>query len=119
MSAPYSLIPGVVKLQDAATTGNGGILYMRGGSARLTVVLQSTGTTSGGTVSIEEAYYNLDAGDPVYAGTWSVIQSVNANSFTGTVQLVEHYVGSYWAVRVRISSTITGGGTVSAWAWGN
>jgi len=123
MSAPYCLTPGLPQqLHDAATTGNGGILLFHGTTARVTIALQSTGTTSGGTLSIEEAYWkDLDGAgpDPVYAGTWSVIQAVSASSFTGGAQLVVHVLGSVWALRVRISSDITGGGTVSVWAWGN
>ncbi len=122
MSAPYSLHPGLPQqLQNAATvaaTGAGGILLLRGECARVTVVLQSDGTTSGGSVSIEEAYWFPDT-DPVYAGTWSVVQAVNASSFTGTKQQVVHLTGSFWAIRVRISGDITGGGTISVWAWGN
>jgi len=120
MPGPYTPIPHTPQqLQSAATTGTGGLLYLRGGTARVTVVLQSTGTTSGGAVSIEEAYYDQESGDPVYAGTWSVVQAVNASDFTGTAQKVVHLTGSFWALRVRISSTITGGGMISVWAWGN
>lgn len=115
---PYTLCPASPQqLLSAATTGNGGILLLRGQVARVTVVLESSGTTSGGAVSIEEAYY--DPTGPVYAGTWSVIQSVSASTFTGGAQVVVHVTGSVWAIRTRISSTITGGGTVSAYAYGN
>jgi len=101
--------------QTAATTS--AIALPRGETARFTVVLQSTGTTSGGTVIIEEAYY--DPNGPTYAGTWSQLQSVAASSFTGGAQIAYHFTGSFWAVRVRISADITGGGSVSAFAWGN
>lgn len=120
MAAPYSIAaPGIVELQNAATTGNGNILINRGLNARLTVVFQSTGTTSGGTLIIEEAYYDPNS-EPTYAGTWSQIASVSASAFTGGAQQVYHVTqASCFALRVRISSTITGGGTVSVWAWGN
>ena len=101
---------------QTATTASG-ILLLRGECERFTVVLQSTGTTSGGTVIIEEAYY--DPNGPVYSGTWSQLQSVNASSFTGGTQIAYHFVGSFWAVRVRPGTTITGGGSVSAFGWGN
>jgi hypothetical protein len=116
---PYVLTaPGLVQLHTAATTGDGNILLMRGECRQLTVFFQSTGTTSGGALSIEEAYY--DTNGPVYGGTWSVIAAVNASTFTGGAQIVYHIASSsVWAVRVRISSTITGGGTVSVWAEGN
>lgn len=116
----YSLSPGSPQtLQSAATTGTGGILLIRGQCERVTVVLESSGTTSGGAVTIEEAYYPDDG--LVYAGTWSTIGSaINASSFTGGAQLAVHILDqSIWALRVRISSNITGGGTISAYAWGN
>jgi hypothetical protein len=82
--------------------------------------MQSAGTTSGGTVTVEEAYYDPLKGDPAYAGTWSTIGSaINASSFTGGAQLGFHVLGSFWAIRVRVSSDITGGGTIAVWAWGN
>ena len=119
---PYTLIPGKPKrLLTAATTGNGAIFVPDGAIARATIVLQSTGTTSGGAVSIEECYFdNIGTVDGIeYAGTWSVIQSVSASTFTGGAQVVVHVLGSVWALRCRISSTITGGGTVDAWVYGN
>lgn len=118
---PYTLCPASpMQLHNAATDGNGGILLLRGQVARVTVALQSTGTTSGGAVSIEEAYFDpaVLAGQN-YTGTWSVIQSVSASTFTGGAQVIVHVTGSVWAIRARISSAITGGGTVSAWAYGN
>ncbi len=78
-----------------------------------TVFLRSVGTTSGGTILIEEA----DWGDREfpYSGTWSQIQSVAASSFSGTQQVAIHVSFSLVRyLRVRISSTITGGGTILA-----
>ncbi len=128
MAGPYTLVPGsamqTLGTTDSGgtvtgvTTGNGGIYPLHSRNARTTIVLQSIGTTSGGTISIEEAYYPSSIGVS-YAGTWSVIQAVSASSFTGTAQLVVHVMAPVWAIRTRISSTITGGGTVAAWVWGN
>lgn len=113
------LMQGPIKLITAQTaTTESGILFLGGQCERVTVILQSTGTTSGGTVTIEEAYYTPQ--ETPYTGTWSIIgTAINASSFTGTAQLATHLAGSYWAIRVRISGTITGGGSVSAWAWAN
>ena len=120
MSVPYTLI-GPKKLLNAATTGNGSVFTPNGAIARATIILQSTGTTSGGAISIEEAFYeNIGTSPGVeYAGTWSVIQSVSASTFTGGAQVVVHVLGSVPALRCRISSTITGGGSVTAWVYGN
>ena len=104
-------------LQNAQTTGNGGVLMLNGNVEQLNIFLFSSGTTSGGAVSIEEAYW--DPNQPMYAGTWSVIAAVNASTFTGGASVMLHYPGGFWAVRVRISSNITGGGSISAVGWGS
>ncbi len=68
---------------------------------------ESIGTTSGGTVLIEEASRRN------YTGTWSQVQSISASAFTGTVQQAYHFSPNAFAwVRVRISSAITGGGSI-------
>lgn len=68
---------------------------------------ESVGTTSGGTLLIEEA----SRAD--YSGTWSQVASVSASSFTGTVAIAYHIGPNAFAfLRVRISSDITGGGKV-------
>jgi len=105
-------------LQSAATTGTGGLLFIGGICERLTVSLQSTGTTSGGTIILEEApYYDPQGG--VFGGTWSQLASVSASTINTTASQIQHFEGSFWAVRARISSDITGGGTVTIAAWAN
>lgn len=73
-----------------------------------------TGTTTGGTVLLETADYDPKV-DPVYAGTWSTIQSIDPNDFTG-LKTKAYFISpnAYSALRVRISSAITGGGTIKA-----
>lgn len=77
----------------------------------VTVFLRSVGTTSGGTVLIEEADWGtLEA---PYSGTWSQLASIAASTFTGGAQAAYHITNSaYGYMRVRISSAITGGGTI-------
>lgn len=70
-----------------------------------TVYLYGAGTVSGGTVVVEEAH------DETYAGTWSVIQSVTASTLNGA-GLAIHIGGYVAALRVRVSSAITGGGSI-------
>ncbi len=73
----------------------------------------SIGTTSGGTILIEEADYT-DSTQP-YSGTWSQVTSISASTFTGGAQIAYHVTDcAYGFLRVRISSTITGGGTILA-----
>lgn len=78
------------------------------------IVLASNGTTSGGAITIEEAFWT-DKQMP-YGGTWSAILAVNASDLTGGAQKIVHVVGNnaLFPVRVRISSNITGGGGISA-----
>jgi hypothetical protein len=80
-----------------------------------TVYLTSIGTTSGGTITIEEADWDPLSGVP-YGGTWSIVgTAINASAFTGGATLATRLpVGAYGFLRVRISGAITGGGTVSA-----
>lgn len=72
---------------------------------------RSIGTTSGGTILIEEADWG--PGEAPYSGTWSVVQTISASAFSGGAQLAVHITDSaYGWVRVRISSAITGGGSI-------
>ena len=76
-----------------------------------TVYLRSIGTTTGGTILIEEADWLPS--ETVYSGTWSQIASIAASSFTGGAQTGQHVSNAaYGFFRVRISSAITGGGSV-------
>lgn len=79
----------------------------------LSVYLRSIGTTSGGTILIEEA--DFASGERMYTGTWGVIATISAATFTGGAQLPVHISDcSYGDVRVRIGSDITGGGSITA-----
>lgn len=118
-----SLGPSLTKIIDAKSTatGTGTSAPLRlHGADEVVFYFQSTGTTSGGTLKIEEAAW-IDKGDApeaVYAGTWSQIGSdIAASSFTGGAQIAYH-VGpnSFAFLRVRISADITGGGTVTVYA---
>lgn len=74
---------------------------------RVTVYLCGSGTVSGGTVVVEEAH------DDAYTGTWSEIETVTASNLNGAA-LAVHVDGFVGAVRARVSSAITGGGSVTA-----
>jgi hypothetical protein len=80
-----------------------------------TIVCESAGTTSGGTLLIEEAYWPSTAQD--FTGTWSQLYSISASAFSGTTQQLYHFGNdnAYRYVRVRVSSTITGGGTITVY----
>jgi hypothetical protein len=86
------------------------------GRTALTFYLTSVGTTSGGVVSLEEQMpvgTDTVPGQP-YSGTNISITTVNASTFTGGAQVVSRAtIGAYGFVRARISTAISGGGTVS------
>lgn len=96
-------------LLDRVTTGTSLPLQVLDEAEDLIVTYTSAGTTSGGTLLIEES--DLAS----YTGTWSQIHSQAASGFTGNAKLAVHIrVGVGQWVRVRVSSDITGGGTVTA-----
>lgn len=73
-----------------------------------TAVFTSEGTTSGGTIILEESDL------PSYTGTWSQILSQAASGFTGDAKLAAHIqIGAGMWFRARISASITGGGTAT------
>lgn len=82
---------------------------------QLTAFLTSIGTTSGGTILLEEADWDPSKDLP-YAGTWSTITTFTASSFTGGAQSVFHTTAPavFAFVRFRISVAITGGGSITA-----
>lgn len=85
----------------------------RAGFGILTFCFESVGTTSGGTLFIEEASVNPKTG--FYSGTWSKIgPTITASDFTGGAQQLVHITNcAYGSVRARVATTITGGGSVS------
>lgn len=121
----YDLSPGTPQqLQNAVTAANaqGGIIYLAGLCERVTVVCRGTtvaGAIASGNLVIEEAFYFRDKGETPWAGPWSVIQTINAVDLTLGATQVVHIMGSVWALRVRCSVIVAGGGSVDVWAWGN
>lgn len=110
MSINQASVGTTFTLQDAATTGNGNVMLNPATSKDFTVYVVGAGTISSGVVTIEEAH------DPEYSGTWSSIQAVTASDVTGGAVKAYHISGKYRAVRARVSTTIGGGGTISAYA---
>lgn len=101
-------------LQDRQTaTGAGKVLSAVNAARDVTLTFTSEGTTSGGTILVEESDL------ATYTGTWSLMETVSAASFTGGAKLAKHYrLGAGLYMRARISATITGGGTVTVTATG-
>lgn len=120
----YNLTPSSPQqLQNAVTAAGtqGGIFYPAGLCERVTIVCRGAtvaGTIASGNLVIEEAFYFKDRETP-YAGPWSLIQTINAVDLTLGATQVIHIMGSVWALRVRCSVIVAGGGSVDVWAWGN
>lgn len=81
----------------------------------LTMYLIGHGVTSGGAVTFEEATDDPTTSNGIFGGTWSGIGSaVNASDVDGGKQKATHLtVGAYSRVRARISTAISGGGSIS------
>lgn len=78
------------------------------GKRDITFTFTSEGTTSGGTILLEES--DLAS----YTGTWSQLYSQAASGFTGGAKLCVHVeIGAGMWARARISASITGGGTAT------
>ena len=78
------------------------------------IYLRSVGTTSGGTVALEEADWGpLEA---PYSGTWSqIVTAITASTFSAGKQLATIVpLSANRYIRVNITGAITGGGTILA-----
>ncbi len=81
------------------------------GRTAVVFYVEGLGTTSGGVVTLEES---LPAPSGTWAATAASIGTVNATAVSGGVQIATHVSGAYAFVRARVSTAITGGGSVSA-----
>jgi len=85
----------------------------------LTFYFVGTGTISGGTVVIEEADWDVLNSGTMPGGAWGQVTTVPPAGFSaGATQAVHLQRGAYGAVRVNITSPLTGGGTVTVTARG-
>lgn len=91
-----------LKLQDAATTGNGAVLALNGQGREVTFYIRGAGTVSTGAVQCEECH------DATYTGTWAAIGTAQT-VVSGAVTVV-HATACAGAVRARISTNVTGAG---------
>ncbi len=92
---------------NAVTTGTGTAIAFNDGR-QVNWLVEGAGTIGAGTVVIESAHAHA------YAGTWNELDSVDASTLTGGAlygNTFPHVPGGF--VRARISSNITGGGSVT------
>jgi hypothetical protein len=88
-------------LAAASSLNAASSIDLRGEPSNVTIYIKNSAGVSAGAVSIEEA------DSTGYTGTWSVISSVTCD--TPSVTNAVHLVGTYKALRTRISTAITGG----------
>lgn len=93
------------KLQSAATTGNGSVFDARSSCGTYVLEVEASGTISGGSVQFEHAR------SASYTGTWAPIGT--AITPVTNALVTQSVTGAYRAVRARIASNITGGGSVT------
>jgi hypothetical protein len=92
---------------NAATTGTGTAIAFND-CRQINWLIEGAGTIGAGTVVIESAH------SQDYSGTWNELDSVDAITLSGGKlygNTFPHVPGGF--VRIRISSNITGGGTIT------
>lgn len=107
-------------LATATASGTTGQPINCFGYSTLTAYVKGTGTIGAGVITFEEAHFNPST-ESGYAGTWSAITTYAAIGVTGGVQAAVHFPGgggspgpyAYAFVRARITTSVTGGGSVT------
>lgn len=99
--------PGFASL-SAVTTGTGEPLALNSCKQGSWTTV-TDGTVSGGTIVIEQASTRD------YAGTWYVLDTIDAANAAAGTEGYGTYPGVIGFLRPRITSDITGGGTVSVY----
>jgi hypothetical protein len=107
MTTPAAAMTGVpYDLQTAATTGNGNVLAIPPSFRHHRLTIKGIATVSTGAVQPEAA----DEYD--YAGTWGQIGG-GPITVLDAADIVVNFEGTFNFIRVRVSTDITGGGSVS------
>lgn len=94
-----------VKLLDAVTTGTSGVVGTNGRGREHVFYIYGAGTVSAGAVTIEEAHSSS------YSGTWDAVAAA-VTVVSSTVDTVR-VTGCFGALRARVTTDVTGGGSVS------
>lgn len=98
---------GGIVLQSAVTTGTGTAVNFRGAGGLYTFTVEPSGTITAGEIQFESAPSSS------FTGTWSPIGSAVSVPLDGSMArfTVED---RYFAVRSRVTSTVTGSSTPTA-----
>ena len=106
----YSPNSGFGNSLSAATTGTGTGFSMVD-CREVWGSLTGSGTVTGGT-----AVFEANPVGPDYSGTWFTLDSITFSTtpLTGSAYETVRFAGTYAATRWRISSNVTGGGSITA-----
>lgn len=105
--AAFLTPPGFASL-SAATTGTGEPMAVNS-CKQGTWATEASGTVSGGTIVIEQAVTRS------YAGTWNLLDTIDAANAAAGTEGFGTYPGVIGFMRARITSNITGGGSVTVY----
>lgn len=92
-------------LQSGVTTGSGDVVEVPVSSVEHVFMIQGASGVTAGAIQVE------NASDSAYSGTWAPIGS--PITVVGGSEVVFAYTGVLHAVRARISTNISGGGSPS------
>jgi len=107
MPEPAAAMRGVqYDLQSLATTGNGNVLAIPSSFRHHTIIIKGIATVSAGAVQIETA------NEYDYSGTWAPIGG-GPVTVVDASDIVINFEGIFNFIRARVSTDITGGGTVT------
>lgn len=95
-----------VKLQDAATIGNGTVLAIPPSFRNHNFMITAAVGVTSGAVQVETS------NDPSDAGTWAPL-TASPTTVVASTNILVAYTGILNFVRARISTTISGGGAPS------
>lgn len=93
-------------LLSAVTTGTGAAIDCSD-SQIITLFITGAGTITGGTLVIEESDKST------FSGTWSTVQTFSLTVLSGGAVLAFHQQGAFGYLRGRLTSNVTGGGTIT------
>ena len=89
------------RVLDAVTTGSSAALKPQSASRYVTMYVVGGAGVGAGAVQLETAH------DPAYTGTWAAL-GTPVTVVANTVAITQA-IGSFNAIRARVSTTITGG----------
>lgn len=110
MSITQSATKGIpVTLQSVATSGNGTTIAIPTPFRNHKLIVKGSGTIGAGAIQPETA------DSPTYSSTWAPVGGgpVDITGLSGGGEYSIDFIGIYQFIRARISTDVTGGGSVT------